>query len=216
MYYVVVLYQASGRTCSPSLSCVTWTQLSCHHSQLSSIKTFRGLWNKTGLTDLTKWAIMSQIRNFGRQRYPKCYCSGFTGSVDTHTHVHGGGGEGWLWGCAKSRMVVSPLDRWKRGGWIALEIKPSEKEPLWREQMASDNKQRTNRRKPSEYECCTVERLKLMRRSSGLCLQVWKSVHENLSMCEQTCARTFAEKKKKTPEAWTPTFSVQSAKWRES
>lgn len=49
-------------------------------------------------------------------------------------------------------MVVSSLHHKKRGGSIAAKIKPSERESLWREQMASDDECRTNRRKPSAYE----------------------------------------------------------------
>lgn len=35
---------------------------------------------------------------------------------------------------------------------MAGKIKPSERGSLWREQMASDNERRTNRKKPSAYE----------------------------------------------------------------
>lgn len=58
--------------------------LSCHHSQLSSIKSLRGRWDKTGLTDPTKWLIMSHIRNFRSQKDLKCYYSCSPGSVGTH------------------------------------------------------------------------------------------------------------------------------------
>lgn len=36
---------------------------------------------------------------------------------------------------------------------MAAKIKPSERDSLWREQMASDNEQRTNRGKLSAYKC---------------------------------------------------------------
>lgn len=73
---------------------------------------------------------------------------------------------------AQRGFSPSFFDHWRRGGLIAAEIKPSEKESLWREQMASDNERRTNRGKPSGYESHTVERLKVMRKNSGLCLEV--------------------------------------------
>lgn len=59
---------------------------------LNGIGALRGLRDNTGLTNPTKWTIMSQWRNLESKKDPKSYHCHSPGSVDTRTGGGGGGG----------------------------------------------------------------------------------------------------------------------------
>lgn len=59
----------------------------------------------------------------------------------------------------------------KRGGRIAAPVQLSERESMWQEQMASDNKQRPNTRKLSVLKN-TNDMLKSTKNYSGMSVQV--------------------------------------------
>lgn len=65
-------------------------------SKLNGIGALWGLRDNTGLTDPTKWPIMSQWRNLGSKIDPKSYhCH--SPWISRHTNTHTGEEEGYGW-----------------------------------------------------------------------------------------------------------------------
>lgn len=77
---------------------------------LNGIGALRGLRDNAGLTDPTKWTIMSQWRNLGSKKDPKSYHCHSPGSVDTQTHTLAEEGEG-----VRLALGLCKESRWNGG-----------------------------------------------------------------------------------------------------
>lgn len=147
-------------------------------SMLNGIGALRGLRDNAGLTDPTKWTIMSQWRNLGSKKDPKSYHCHSPGSVDTQTHTLAEEGEG---GTVGFRAVQRVEVEW----WLLLLTTKKKEEAEWLQRSnpvkgshcGESKRPLTTSREQTEggrqrTSASTSETLKLRRKCSGLCVRV--------------------------------------------
>lgn len=139
-------------------------------SKLHGIGALRGLRDNTGLTDPTKWPIMSQWRNLGSKNQILPLSLPW---ISGHTNTRTGEGEAVAYRAVQrveAQMVVSSLDQSKRG-------EPNSRKDQTRRKgviVASDNQQK---------EAVSGRMSKLTRKCAGLC------VCECENACTQICVQ---------------------------
>lgn len=153
---------------------------SCHHKQrrgggdtsnLNGIRALWGLRDNTGLTDPTKWPIMSQWRKLGSKKIPNP-TTVIPLDQWTHKHTHGEGGGGAVGFRVEVEWWFLLLTtRKEEAEWLQRSnpVKGSHcgesKWPLTTsKEQTEGSRQRTS--------ASTDEMLKLTRRRAGLCVRV--------------------------------------------